>query len=59
MNVTFKELTIVVDNITFTKVIGDYNIYCEEYGIHIPGSEDANDFNKMIIESIGWLAMQD
>jgi len=59
MEVTFMEMTIVVNGCTFTKVIGDHNIYSEEYGVYIPESEDANDFNKMVIISTGWLAMQD
>jgi hypothetical protein len=57
--VSHMEMIIVVDGHTFTKEIGKHSIYSEEYGVYIPGSEDANDFNKMVICATGWLALQD
>jgi len=52
------EMTIIIDGCTFTKKIGEHNIYSEEYGTYIRGTERANDFASMLAISSDWLEDQ-
>lgn len=55
----YKEMTIVIDGVTFSKVIGDFNIYAEQYGVFIPNSAAINTFDEMIDVASKWLETQD
>jgi len=59
VKVSLMEMTIVVDGCTFTKDIGEYNIYSQEYGEYLKGTEYANDFATMVAVAGEWLGMQD
>lgn len=51
----WKKMTVVVDGFTFEKVIGESNIYCEQYGVYIPYSDSANSFDELIDVASKWI----
>lgn len=55
----FKKMVIEIDGVIFEKVIGEQNIYAEQYGVYIPNSSEANTFDEMIDISTNWLAWQE
>jgi hypothetical protein len=58
MNVDRLEMLVVIDGHTFVKVIGEDNIYSEEYGQYILNSSHANTFHELIAVASNWLEKQ-
>jgi hypothetical protein len=59
VKISLMEMTIVINGCTFTKPIGEHDIYSEEYGEYLKGTEYANDFATMVAVAGEWLSLQD